>query len=330
MLIPGHSFGLTGRRYAAAGTGFGEGSPSDGVTPDAPGRTGRYPGRRSPAFFGPSVRPRIGRAARAATALVLVGVLLAFVLPTQAHAIVFVSNLEVGNTATDTEYSTPESGSVAQRFTAGRNEAGYTLTSVEIGYHDGEGDRFSAKLCTVRTVGTHFDQPTTDCTDLIAPTSFPSRDSRTALTFTAPSGTTLEKGTHYTVVLTPDTGKTVTYRTTTLDRQSTQEPGWGIAGEFRNKDGGTWRPDVESLAIKIQVNATVLNEAPTGAPTISGEPQVRASSKSGSSSARRSLRTRRSSRRRSSWRAARSRGPVAWTAERTCGISPSRRPARGT
>ena len=42
MLIPGHSFGLTGRRYAAAGTGFGEGSPSDGVTPDAPGRTGRY------------------------------------------------------------------------------------------------------------------------------------------------------------------------------------------------------------------------------------------------------------------------------------------------
>ena len=152
---------------------------------------------------------------------------------------------------------------VAQRFTTGSNEHGYTLTSVKIGYGDGEGDTFSTKVCTTTTFfGTFLDQPTSTCWNLTAPSSFPATVSSRTLTFTAPNGIHLDKESNYSVVVTPDSSK-VRFSLIWSGDESGDMSGWSIADEARRQlAGGTWYVlDTTKPVLRIGVYGTVRTTA---------------------------------------------------------------------
>ena len=152
-----------------------------------------------------------------------------------------VSNLDVEGDGNDT------TARIAQRFNTGVNPGGYTLTRVEVSYADSEGDTFAAMVCTV--VGS--DQPTSTCTELNPPSTFTAG----LITFTAPAATELTASTKYTLVLTPETGKTLTYSATAYDVEDSDSlPNWNIAGEYRYESGSTWeqQPDSEALQIRLK------------------------------------------------------------------------------
>ena len=152
-----------------------------------------------------------------------------------------VSNLNAAGDERDT------TARIAQRFNTGLNPGGYTLTTVEVSYADSEGDTFAAMVCTV--VGS--DQPTSTCTELTPPSTFTAG----LITFTAPAATELTASTKYTLVLTPETGKTLTYETTSYDTEDSDSlAGWNIAGEYRYESGSTWlqQPDSEALQIRLK------------------------------------------------------------------------------
>ena len=154
---------------------------------------------------------------------------------------VLVSNLDVDGDENDT------TARIAQRFNTGQNPGGYTLTTVEVDYADSEGDTFAAMVCTV--VGS--DQPTSTCTELTPPSTFTAG----LITFTAPAATELIASTKYTLVLTPETGKTLTFEATAYDAEDSDSlAGWNIAGEYRYESGGTWeqQPDSEALQIRLK------------------------------------------------------------------------------
>ena len=154
---------------------------------------------------------------------------------------VLVSNLDVDGDENDT------TARIAQRFNTGQNPGGYTLTTVEVDYADSEGDTFAAMVCTV--VGA--DQPTSTCTELTPPSTFTAG----LITFTAPAATELIASTKYTLVLTPETGKTLTFEATAYDAEDSDSlAGWNIAGEYRYESGGTWeqQPDSEALQIRLK------------------------------------------------------------------------------
>ena len=162
-----------------------------------------------------------------------------------------VSNLDVDGDENDT------TARIAQRFNTGQNPGGYTLTTVEVSYADSEGDTFAAMVCTV--VGA--DQPTSTCTELTPPSTFTAG----LITFTAPAATELTANTKYTLVLTPETGKTITYSVTAYDAEDSDSlPNWNIAGEYRYESGSTWeqQPDSEALQIRLkgQLVASTLPE----------------------------------------------------------------------
>ena len=154
---------------------------------------------------------------------------------------VLVSNLDVDGDENDT------TARIAQRFNTGQNPGGYTLTTVEVDYADSEGDTFAAMVCTV--VGA--DQPTSTCTELTPPSTFTAG----LITFTAPAATELIASTKYTLVLTPETGKTLTFEATAYDAEDSDSlAGWNIAGEYRYESGSTWlqQPDSEALQIRLK------------------------------------------------------------------------------
>ena len=162
-----------------------------------------------------------------------------------------VSNLDLDGDDNDT------TARIAQRFNTGQNPGGYTLTTVEVSYADSEGDTFAAMVCTV--VGA--DQPTSTCTELTPPSTFTAG----LITFTAPAATELIASTKYTLVLTPETGKTLTYSATAYDTEDSDSlPNWNIAGEYRYESGSTWeqQPDSEALQIRLkgQLVASTLPE----------------------------------------------------------------------
>ena len=161
---------------------------------------------------------------------------------------------------------------LSQRFTAGTSIPGYALKSVVVAYRDEEGDRVSAKVCTV----TGTDQPTNTCTDFTGPASFESGD----ITFTAPGGFMhLARNTKYAVVLTPDeSGAHITYDTTSSDDDDPGKPfGWHMADEYRLYNGISWASDNASRALKIRLKGYIIQGAgnsATGAPGITGPAQV--------------------------------------------------------
>ena len=119
-------------------------------------------------------------AARAAAVLlVAVGALLALPMTAQAQTVTtFVSN--INQTSDD---SAQNSLGIAQQFTTGSNSGGFTLSSVDIKTEDTNGDTFSVSVCAVTSLGV----PSTTCTALTPPASFPSG----TLSFAAPANTVL-------------------------------------------------------------------------------------------------------------------------------------------
>ena len=162
-----------------------------------------------------------------------------------ASETLLVSNLNVDGEDNDTN------ARIAQRFNTGQNPGGYTLTTVEVSYADSEGDTFAAMVCTV--VGS--DQPTSTCTELTPPSTFTAG----LITFTAPAATELTASTKYTLVLTPETGKTLTYSATAYDVEDSDSlPNWNIAGEYRYESGSTWEQQPQSEALQIRLKGYLL------------------------------------------------------------------------
>ena len=143
--------------------------------------------------------------------------------------------------------------SLLQRFNTGANPDGYTLNKVEIPYSDSQGDEFAVKVCAV----TGDDQPTSTCTDFMAPMTFETG----TLVFTRSGGMQLMPNQKYAVVLTPDAGAEIGYGTTTSDSETGDSlSDWNIAGEFRQLVGGTWVKDIDSTALRIHLKGAVNDE----------------------------------------------------------------------
>ena len=163
----------------------------------------------------------------------------------------YVSNIDQGN---DNDWSASEDR--AQTFTPGSQSGGYTVTSVDVGYDDDEGDKFSAAIWKVTSVNS-VDVPDTGTSaskvaDLTAPTGTWSAGD--TLTFTAPTGTTLDASATYAVVFT-STGNAVKFDTTTSDGEDSGAfSGWSIAdtGYFYNNNTWTANPGGEALRIAIK------------------------------------------------------------------------------
>ena len=210
-----------------------------------------------PAFrrlSGGGVMSRRRNFARTLTAAFLLAVAAALLLLPSApgHAqtttYTYVSNIDQG----DTVYSSTLLR--AQRFTTGSQSGGYTVTSVDIGYEDDEGDKFSAAIWKVDSV----DVPDTGTSaskvaDLTAPTGTWSAGD--TLTFTAPAGTTLDVSTTYAVVLT-NTGNAVGLASTTSHGEDSGTfAGWSIADVVLFSNNNTsWltHPGGEILRIAIK------------------------------------------------------------------------------
>ena len=160
----------------------------------------------------------------------------------------YVSNIDQGS---DNDWSASEDR--AQTFTTGSRTGGYTVTSVDVGYEDDEGDKFSAAIWTVDSDNEPDDGDNNNkVADLTAPTGTWSAGD--TLTFTAPTGTTLDASTTYAVVLTK-TGNAVKLDTTTSsDEDSGAFAGWSIAdgGYFYSSNTWTAHPTGEALRIAIK------------------------------------------------------------------------------
>ena len=160
----------------------------------------------------------------------------------------------------------------AQSFSTGSQTGGYTVTHVDIGSDDNEGDSFSAAIYTTDASG----HPDSEVATLVPPSSFAKGD----LTFTAPANTTLAASTTYTLRIVKSTSGNLTLDTTVSDNEDAdQASGWSI-GNVAHKQaagGGSWSDAPGGASIRIAIKgstAVAANNAATGAPTISGTAQV--------------------------------------------------------
>ena len=178
----------------------------------------------------------------------------------------YVSNIDQGN-----DDSTGTSRGVAQRFTTGSQSGGYAVTSVDIGYEDAAGDKFSAAIYTVDSNG----YPDSEVFALTAPTG--AWAAGTTLSFTAPANSTLAASTTYTVRMMVDSS-TVNFDTTrSSDEDSGVSAGWSIQDTFEFLGSSGWGHSTLGEIIRIAIKytaAAATNNAATGAPTISGTASV--------------------------------------------------------
>ena len=179
-----------------------------------------------------------------------------------AEAQVLVSNLGVTASTTDFRF---ESGSIdlAQVFTTGANEAGYTLASIEVAFDlaisaADIGD-LSVEVWSVDSSG----YPSVSEFVLVNPgsiaqaTNSPVTDGNFTVTgnyavFTAPGGTTLTKTTNYAVVLEYDAGGV--WDTAQSTTETFAASGWSIADVGAQKQSGSWSFHPND-SILIRVNA---------------------------------------------------------------------------
>ena len=162
----------------------------------------------------------------------------------------YVSNIDQGN---DSDWS--DTVKRAQTFTTGSQSGGYTVTSVDIGYDDAEGDKFSAAIWTVDSDNEPDDGDNNNkVADLTAPTG--TWGAGFTLTFTAPAGTTLDAGTTYAVVLTA-TGNAVRLDSTTSDDEDSGAfAGWSIADTGYFISSNTWTANPTGKALRIAIKGT--------------------------------------------------------------------------
>ncbi len=186
---------------------------------------------------------------------------------TAAVITTYISNLSQGS---DNENSS--SLVRAQSFRTGSQTGGYAVTHVDIGSDDDQGDSFSAAIYTTNASG----HPDSEFAALTPPSSFAKGD----LTFTAPANTVLAAGTTYTVRIVKASGASLTLDTTVSDNEDGGgASGWSIGNvAHRQLSGGSWSNLSGSAAIRIAIEgstAVAINNAATGAPTITGTAEVR-------------------------------------------------------
>ena len=146
----------------------------------------------------------------------------------------------------------------AQRFTTG-NAAGYTLSSVTVNLSSlGSDDIPIVSIYKSRAAGS----PGTILTTLMNPATVSNGD----LTFTAPANTTLNKQTDYHVVI-EEGGDSGHFRvnSTASNVEGTAATGWSIENVRRQGSAGSIPGGTNSAELRIRVNGTVANAAPTTA-----------------------------------------------------------------
>ncbi len=149
---------------------------------------------------------------------------------------------------------------MAQNFTTGSQSGGYTVTQVDIGSDDAEGDAFSAAIYSVDS----DDYPDSQVAALTAPSSFAAG----TLTFTAPANTTLSANTTYTVRIVQNSN-VVTMDTTTSDAEDTGvASGWSIANDVRfERPSSEWTTTTSEKSIRIAIKGSTRVISSPGAPT---------------------------------------------------------------
>ena len=142
----------------------------------------------------------------------------------------------------------------AQAFTTGANPGGYTLSSVDIRYEDTQGDDLAVSVCTVNN-NTH---PTTSCTPLMVPSTFPATTTARILEFTAPANTTLAANTTYTLLITSPGGENVELHVPDSNSEDTGgAAGWSIADAYHFKNAqNVWGTTSSRLAQIITIKGT--------------------------------------------------------------------------
>ena len=209
--------------------------------------------------------------ARALTAAVLLAAvtLLALLSPAPGHAqttdVTYVSNIDQGD---DSDYQTTQLR--AQSFTTGSQSGGYTVTHVDIGSDDAEGDAFSAAIYTTNSSG----HPVSEVAALTPPSSFATG----TLTFTVPANTTLAASTTYSVrIVNSSSSDPARIDTTTSNDEDTgAASGWSIGDSAHRKTSptsGSWTARAASIRIAIRYNPPP-NTPATGAPTITGTAEI--------------------------------------------------------
>ena len=177
----------------------------------------------------------------------------------------YVSNFGQGD---DGAYS--QNAVIAQNFTTGSESGGYTVTQVDIGSDDAEGDSFSAAIYSVDS----NDYPDSQVAALTAPSSFAAG----TLTFTAPANTTLSANTTYTVRIVQDSN-VVTMDTTTSDAEDAGGyAGWSIANDVRFEGStGEWTTTTSEKSIRIAIKGSTRGSpgAPTGLRATAGHHAVK-------------------------------------------------------
>ena len=150
-----------------------------------------------------------------------------------------------------------------QAFTTGNNSSGYSVTSVTIVSTDPNNDAIPLQICEVDG-SVH---PTTVCTDLTPPDSYPQGN----LTYTVPTTTplTLDADTTYMLVFKAPVAPTLlrVSATSSNDQDPTSLTGFSIANAFQwYNTSNTWVIGNFSRAIRITITGKVNLTAP-GAPT---------------------------------------------------------------
>ena len=221
--------------------------------------TGQGPGVHAPDDMHPL---QLARRPARTILLVFASMLAVFLLDgggasyAQSTAVNLVSNTEQG----DDEQANYDRDH-GQAFTTGFNTTGYTVTSVQMISEDAQGDDIGLKICAVDT----DTNPTDDCTDLTAPSSF----EMGPLTFTAPASPALalSSGTTYMVVFTTPGGETVyvdATRSNGEDASSQQD--WEIRDKYRWNSSTGWKDTSGDNALRIAITGTV-NAPSDTAPT---------------------------------------------------------------
>ena len=171
--------------------------------------------------------------------------------------VILVSNLSQ-NANQNARYSRDH----GQAFTTGNNSTGYSVTSVTIVSKDPNNDAIPLQICEVDG-SVH---PTTVCTDLTPPGSYPQGN----LTYTVPTTTplTLDADTTYMLVFkAPPSGLLRVAATSSDDQDSTSLTGFSIANAFQwYNTSNTWVIGNFSRAILITITGKV-NQTTPGAPT---------------------------------------------------------------
>ena len=149
-----------------------------------------------------------------------------------------------------------------QAFTTGNNSTGYSVTSVTIVSRDPNNDAIPLQICEVDG-SVH---PTTVCTDLTPPDSYPQGN----LTYTVPTTTPLrlDAGTTYMLVFkAPPSGLLRVAATSSDGEDAASLTGFSIADAFQwYNTSNTWVIGNFSRAILITITGKVNQTAP-GAPT---------------------------------------------------------------